>query len=63
MPVIVVSKVHSINSTFASNYGLSSFSYKCELTQSDWHAGLAHQLGNVKMKYGDNGVFMIECNR
>ena len=42
-------KLHSISSTFATNY--RHLCYKYELVQSDWHSGLAHLLGKVKMKY------------
>ena len=36
-------------STFATNYRHLCYNY--ELVQTDWHSGLAHLLGKVKMKY------------
>ena len=47
--LLLLAKLHSISSTFATNY--RHLCYKYELVQSDWHSGLAHLLGKVKMKY------------
>ena len=47
--LLVLAKLHSISSTFATYY--RHLSYKYDLVQTDCHAGLAHLLGKVKMKY------------
>ena len=47
--LLLFAKLHSINSTCATNY--RHLCYKYDLVQTDWHAGLAHLLGKVKMKY------------
>ena len=47
--LLLLAKLHSISSTFATNY--RHLCYKYELVQSDWHSGLTHLLGKVKMKY------------
>ena len=47
--LLLLAKLHSISSTFATNY--RHLCYKYELVQTDWHSGLAHLLGKVKMKY------------
>ena len=47
--LLLLAKLHSINSTFATNYRHLCFKY--DLVQTDWQAGLAHLLGNVKIKY------------
>ena len=46
--LLLLAKLHSISSTFATNY--RHLCYKYDLVQSDWHSGLAHLLGKVKMK-------------
>ena len=46
--------MHSINSTFATND--RHLCYKFDLVQTDWHAGLAHLLSKVKMKYQNKNV-------
>ena len=47
--LLLLAKLNSISSTFATNY--RHFCYKSDLVQTDWHAGLAHLLSKVKMKY------------
>ena len=42
-------KLHSISSTFATNY--RHVCYKYDSFQNDWHVGLAHLIGKVKIKY------------
>ena len=54
------SKLHSISSTFATNY--RHLCYKYELVQSDWHSGLAHLLGKVKMKYQNKNAQNCPAN-
>ena len=56
----VLAKLHSISSTFATNY--RHLCYKYELVQSDWHSGLAHLLGKVKMKYQNKNVQNCPAN-
>ena len=46
---MLLAKLHSMNSTLAPNY--RHLCYKYDLVQTDWHAGIAHLLGKVKMKY------------
>ena len=41
--LLLLAKLHSISSTFATNY--RHLCYKYELVQTDWHSGLAHLLG------------------
>ena len=47
--LLLLATLNSISSTFATNY--RHLCYKYELVQTDWHSGLAHLLGKVKMKY------------
>ena len=44
--LLLLAKLHSISSTFATNY--HHLCYKYELVQSDWHSGLAHLLPGKK---------------
>ena len=55
--LLLIAKLHSISSTFATNY--HQLCYKYDLVQSDWHSGLAHLLGKVKMKYQNKNVWQI----
>ena len=52
--------MHSISSTFATNY--RHLCYKYELVQTDWHSGLAHLLGKVKMKYQNKNAQNCPAN-
>ena len=52
--------IHSISSTFATNY--RHLCYKYELVQSDRHSGLAHLLGKVKMKYQNKNAQICPAN-
>ena len=60
MSIIVISKLHSISSTFATNY--RHLCYKYELVQSDWHSRLAHLLGKVKIKYQNKNAQNCPAN-
>ena len=58
--LLLLAKLHSISSTFATNY--RHLCYKSELVQSDWHSGLAHLLGKVKMKYQNKNAQNCPAN-
>ena len=47
--LLLLAKLYSTSSTFATNY--RHLCYKYDLVETDWHSGLAHLLGKVKMKY------------
>ena len=58
--LLLLAKLHSISSTFATNY--RHLFHKYELVQTDWHSGLAHLLGKVKMKYQNKNAQNCPAN-
>ena len=58
--LLLLAKLHSISSTFATNY--RHLCYKYELVQSDWHSGLAHLPGKVKIKYQNKSAQNCPAN-
>ena len=58
--LLLLAKLPSISSTFATNY--RHLCYKYELVQTDWNSGLAHLLGKVKMKYQNKTVQNCPAN-
>ena len=58
--LLLLAKLHSISSTFATNY--RHLCYKYDLVQTDWNAGLAHLLGKVKMKYRNKNAQNCPAN-
>ena len=58
--LLLLAKWHSFSSTFATNY--RHLRYKYELVQTDWHSGLAHLLGKVKMKYQNKNAQNCPAN-
>ena len=59
--MLLLSKLHCINSTFAMNN--KYLSYKYEISEQDWLSDVAHLLGRVKMKfksiYGEHSLSII----
>ena len=58
--LLLLAKLHSISSTFATNY--RHLCYKYDLVQTDWHSGLAHLLSKVKMKYQNKNAQNCPAN-
>ena len=58
--LLLLAQLHFISSAFATNY--LHLCYKYELVQTDWHAGLAHMLGKVKMKYQNKNAQNCPAN-
>ena len=58
--LLLLAKLHSISSTFATNY--RRLCYKYDLVQTDWHSGLAHLLDKVKIKYQNKNAQNCPAN-
>ena len=58
--LLLLAKLHSISSTFATNYRHLFYTY--ELVKTDWHSGLAHLLGKGKIKYQNKNAQNCPAN-